>query len=1107
MRALKLLHIRWLVALTLVVGPAVAIADVGPSRERNIRFGRVSLEQGLSQSAVNCIFQDGRGFMWFGTEDGLNRYDGHTFTVFKNDPEDPTSLAHNFVWSILEDRNGVLWVGTDGGGLSRLDRSQRSFTHFMNDPDDPGSLAHDRVRVVFEDRDGVLWVGTDGGGLNRFDAETGTFKRFLNDPVEPDSLAHDRVRTVYQGRDGALWIGTYGGGLDRLDPDSATFTHYRHDPDDPGSLSGDRIYSTYEDRDGALWVGTYGSGLNRLDPGSGEFTRFRHDPDDPDSLAADRVRALYQDGAGVLWIGTDGGLHEMRRDGRGFARYRNDPADPQSLSNNKVMALYRDRGGVLWVGTKAGGLNKWNATTGSFTHFKKDPSAPSTLSSPAVTSIREDIDGILWLGTFGGGLNRLDRTTGTYTHYRHDPGNPSGIADDRVMSLAIDRDGVLWLGTYEAGLERFDPATGVFTHFPSDPDDPTRLSRSGVMSLLEDRNGVLWVGTYEGGLNRFDRESGKFTRYLHDAADARSLSNNRVTSLHEDARGDLWVGTDGGGLNRFDRERGTFTRFLHEDGNIESLSSDVVWSIHEDARGALWIGTQGGGINRWEAGDRAGGRPVFRRYLERDGLPNAFVYGILSDENGRIWMSTNKGLARLDPRTSLVRTFDTTHGLQSNEFNFGAYYRSPGGEMFFGGINGLNAFFPEAIRENAHAPPVLLTNFLKFNQRVQLDRPLSETDEIVLKYSDYVVSFEFAALDFTAPEKNRYAYKLEGFDEDWIELDNMRRATYTNLDAGEYVLKVKAANNDGVWNEQGATLPVRVLPPPWQTWWAYTLYLLALAGVVIAYTRGQARKLEREAEYSRKLEDEVRSRTRELADRNQELQVVNRMLEEASLTDSLTGLRNRRYLMTEIDKDIALTERYYEDTDRRGRQGPPPPGFLFLMIDLDGLKKINDVYGHMAGDMALLQMRDILQKVCRRTDTIIRWGGDEFLIVGRSLDMESAERLAQRIRDTVAAHPFSLGIGEEAELSCSVGFAKYPFLPNAPTVISWEQVVTIADRALYIAKTSGRNAWVAIFGNERTPPEDLVHLINEQPETLFEEGALELRTSIPDRERLVWERA
>jgi diguanylate cyclase (GGDEF)-like protein len=555
-------------------------------------------------------------------------------------------------------------------------------------------------------------------------------------------------------------------------------------------------------------------------------------------------------------------------------------------------------------------------------------------------------------------------------------------------------------------------------------------------------------------------------------------------SLLEDRRGVIWVGTFGGGLDRHDRATGTFVHYRHDPANAASLSSDSVVSIHEDPDGELWIGTRGGGLNRWSRQDRDAHRGVFIRYSERDGLPNDSIWGILSDDEGNLWLSTNRGISKFNTAAETIRNYNPVHGLQSNEFNFGAHYRSPGGEMFFGGINGFNAFYPERIRDNAHPPPVLLTAFLKANQPVQLDRPIWEIEEIELGYRDYVVSLEFAALDFAAPEQNRFAYRLEGFNDAWIQLGTLPRVTFTSLNAGRYTFKVKASNNDGLWNEEGVSLEVRVIPAPWKTWWAYTLYALMLGSVVLAYVRAQTRKLKREEEYSRKLEEKVRERTREL--------------EEASLTDPLTGLRNRRYLMTHIGEDLALIDRYYErHPEQLGAGGDEHRDFLFLMVDLDGLKKINDLYGHAAGDAALIRMRDLLQSACRKSDALIRLGGDEFLVVGRDVSREAAERVAERVRQTVRHAALELSDGQKLELSCSVGFAFYPFLLSEPTRISGDQVVTIADRALYVAKTSGRNAWVGIYSTDKTVPDDLMEMINYRLEPLIEHGAIDLSASLP----------
>jgi sugar lactone lactonase YvrE len=578
-------------------------------------------------------------------------------------------------------------------------------------------------------------------------------------------------------------------------------------------------------------------------------------------------------------------------------------------------------------------------------HFKHDPESSSSLSSPVVTSFHDDRDGTIWVGTFGGGLNHFDPKTGRFAHLRHDPADPTTLASDRVMALLVDTAGSLWVGTMDAGLDRLARGGDRFQHYPHDPDDEAALGEKGVTSLFEDGDGSIWVGTFGGGLHRFSAGSNRFVRYTHDPSSSNSLSSDFVTAIHQDGDGWLWVGTEGGGLNRCDSSTGTCAHFRHDPADVGSLSTDVVWSIYEDRSGVLWIGTQGGGLNRVT---RHKGTPQdirFESYTERDGLPNSFVYGIAEDGAGRLWLSTNRGLSRFDPATGAFKNFDTSHGLQSNEFNFGAYYPTSSGSCF--GASTGSTLDPEEVPENRHVPPVVLTKALKLDKPARLSQAVWQTESLRLDYDDYVASFEFAALDYTAPEANRYAYKLEGFSRDWIDLGEFRRVSFTNLDPGHYVLRVKGSNNEGVWNEAGVSVAIDVVPPPWKTWWAYALYGLFLAGFCHHYARRHQRRLAREAEYTRRLEEEVAQRTKELASGCEELAKLNQRLEEASMADSLTGLRNRRYVIDNIEREISATLRPY---DSRNDSGAPRRSLVLLMLDLDGYKQINDRHGHDVGD-------------------------------------------------------------------------------------------------------------------------------------------------------------
>ncbi len=811
-----------------------------------IRFSRVSIEQGLSQSTVSCILQDRTGFMWLGTHDGLNRYDGDRFIVYRHDADDPRSLSHGFILDIAEDSAGDLWIGTQDGGLNRWHRETNDFTRYQHDPQNPQSLAGDRVRRVLIDRTGILWIGTAESGLDRLDPETGIFEHFRHDLEDATSVSDDQIRTLYEDRVGNLWVGTLGG-LNLFDRMAKTFIRYRHDDSNATTLSDDRVRSILEDASGNLWVGTF-EGLNRLNRATLTFDRFAHAPADPTSLSDNLARALFEDADGRLWIGTEGGLNLFQPESENFIHYRHSAADPTSLSSDLVMSVFQDRGGVLWIGTLAGGVNKWNPVTWSFAHYKRDPTDPASLSSNRVFAFSKDDRGTVWVGTLDAGLNAWDRRHGRFVHYRHDPEDPDSLGSDAVASLLHDHQGVLWVGTVSAGLHRFHPETRGFSRYDHDPEKPGSLSNSGVMSLFEDRQGVLWVGTYGGGLNRFRPDSGSFEVFRNDPRDPSSLSNDRVTAFAESGDGTLWIGTGGGGLNRFDPETGLFQAFRHDPDSTASLGSDAVNALHVDGEDNLWIGTHGGGLVRLVSLDDENGSAEFVSYSKSQGLPNANVVGVHSGGDGALWLSTYSGLSRFDPQAETFKSYDLSHGLQSDEFNVGAHFMSAEGELFFGGINGFNAFQPDLVETNSHAPPVVLTAVFKLHKEVPLT---AETDELVVGYRDWVVSFEFAALDYTAPEKNHYAYKLEGLTKDWVELGNLHRADLTNLDPGSYVLRIKGSNNDGVWNEDGIALAITVVPPPWRSWWAYTLYALTAASAVALFIRAQRRKTQRQEDMRR----------------------------------------------------------------------------------------------------------------------------------------------------------------------------------------------------------------------------------------------------------------
>jgi len=879
-----------------VLHPGILSTDQPPIPvEEQVRFEHLTSEDGLSNNRVLSVIRDSKGFMWFGTLDGLNRYDGYEFRVFRHDPEDEDSLSSDFIMALYQDRDDFLWVGTSGGGLNRYDPSTEQFNHYRHDPADPNTLSSDNVTSLYQDREGILWIGTDGGGLNRYNPTTETFTRYANNPDDPYSLSHNVVWAMHEDEQGVLWVGSDGGGLNRFDRQTGRFSAHRHDPGNPDSLGGDSVLAIEEGLDGSLWLGTRSSGLDRFDLETERFVHYQYDPDEPYSLSNDGVWDLYTDPSGILWIGTLGGglnrLEVQPKDGQvaRFVRYEPNPNEPNSLNHNQVKEIYADPSGLLWLATVGGGVNLVDLERKPFTNFHRKTGDTNSLSSNDILEVYEDREGVLWVGTGGGGLNRLDRQTMQYTHYVHHPNDPQSLSDNHIRAIVEDRDGALWLAT-RAGLNRFDPQTEQFTVYSASPDDPSGLLNDSIWGIHMDAHGMMWIGTPV-ALNRFDPLTGQFRAFQNDPADPSSISGNTVVVIHEDQAGLLWFGTRGDGLNRFDSETERFTQYRHDPENIHSLGGNTVWSIHEDPDGVLWIGTSSG-LDRLDPDEE-----LFTHYGEKDGLPGGSVMSILddSDQSGpNLWLSTSSGLIKFDPKSKTLRRYDTGDGLQGNEFNWDSAFKTDNGELFFGGTKGLTAFYPDQIQDSEFVPPLVIIDFQLANQSVEigadsvLEQSILKTEHLNLSYEDRVISFEFAALNYRAPEKNRYRYILEGFDDGWTEVGADRRfVTYTNLNPGKYVFRVLGSNNDGVWNDESDSIDITITPPWWRATWVLGLFLiLAVIGLYGSY-RWRVSTLESR---SRQLETKVAEKTRQLNTRVKELDTLLSVSQEVTSTLDLEPL-------------------------------------------------------------------------------------------------------------------------------------------------------------------------------------------------------------------------
>ena len=810
----------------------------------DINFEQLFLEQGLSQSIVKSICQDKYNFMYFGTEDGLNRYDGYNFKIIRHNPKNPNSLSYNDINALCVDSKGIIWIGTFNAGLNRYDQSKNIFTRFHFERDNPNSISHNNINAIYEDRLGNIWIGTDYG-LNKLIIDTVknkfSFIHFIHESNKLNSISGNTILSIYQDKSGNIWLGT-DNGLNKLSKENITksspeFISFKFKANDGQSLSNNIVRSILQDITGNLWIGT-DNGLNRLLLNSNpyKFIRYKNDPKNSSSISHNQIYSLCEDNNGSLWIGTNGGgLNIYDKISNKFIRYINDPLNTHTLSYNEIRAIYKDRSGIMWIGTYGAGLDKVTRGTRQFYQYMHRPNDSNSLSHPIVWAIYNDKDGYLWIGTHGGGLDRLDRKRNEYRHYRNNPGDLNSLSSDFVRNIIEDVDGSLWIGTNGGGLNKFDRKTGKFKRYLNNALDTTSIALNAIRKIYIDKSGTLWIGTYGNGLDKFNREYETFSHYKNDPNNPGSISNNFVRDIYEDKAGNFWIGTEGGGLNKFDRERGTFISFKSDSQSKSKINNDYIFSIYEDLLGNLWIGTWGGGLNKFNPKTGA-----FKYYTSKDGLSSDALYGILADENGNLWISSNKGLSRFNPHNNSFKNFTASDGLQGNEFNGGAYFKNKDGEMFFGGINGLNSFYPQNIKDNDYIPQVIITSFQKFNQEVKLDKPISEIKDIKLTYQDYVFSFEFASLDFAAPQKNKYAYKMEGLDKDWIFTSSDKRfASYTTLKPGNYTFRVKGTNSDGLWNEEGASINILIAPPYWRTWWFNMLisFLVIVFGFIFYKNR------------------------------------------------------------------------------------------------------------------------------------------------------------------------------------------------------------------------------------------------------------------------------
>lgn len=1464
-----------------------------------LHFKHILPTQIASLGYITSVAQDTNGFMWFGGANGLARYDGYDLLVFRHDDADPQSISDSYINRIILARDGSLWVATRNG-LNLYDSRTRTFSSFLISPD----ISTNDVTWVHEDRKGGLWLGTRGG-LFSFDRIK---KKATKIPDRAHASAKDSSQVVWSvvdDQNGNIWIAYQSFGISRYNPDTRLFESYMRDPKVPNASGFNDTRRLYVDHDNRLLAATYGDGLYEFSRTTNQFIKINHDLTEKGAT----VWSMLVDLNNNLWVGDGSHVHLRPARETTFYRYAFNDLDPASPGNYVVNEIFEDRAGDIWLGYFPSGVDVVNRQASAFNNFGYSSTNPNTITDGGVSSAAEDKDGNLWIGA-GYGLNFYNRTTNQIKRFSFDQNNPKGLSGSTVLSIAKSSNNNLWLGIWSGGLNYLNTKTLEFTHYLPDVENPNSLRGKEVWSVIEDHEGIVWAVT-EVGLNRFDPKSKTFEYFLppKELMDGDKVMYSRV--VYEDSKHNLWVGGTRG-LYRFDRDTKQFTRYKHNATDPESLSADFVLVVYEDQRGNLWIGTEGGGLNLF---DPSSGK--FKTFSVKQGMADNVVGGIAEDLQGNLWLGTQKGISQFDPKQLTFRNFDKHHGLADNLFNRNAARVTQRGEIFMGHSKGFTLFKSEDIKLNTYAPNIVITNLMVGNKPVSiggekspLPRAIEATSNVTLTHKDVVFSLEFSALSFHHVEDNQYAYRLLGFEENWNYVGTKRSATYTNLNPGVYVFEVKGSNNDGLWSPYPTSLQIKILPPYWRTWWAYSIYAALLLVLMYWFLHVhrlklsfEAEKLERERvlvkrltqidklkdeflantshelrtplngiiglaeslrdgvagettpkmkyhlslivdsgkrlaglvndildfsqlknkgitlnkkpidirvlvdvvltlskplvankavvlannipknlpsayadedrvmqilhnlignaakftdrgvinvtanikddfiqvevgdtgigipadrvgeifesftqldggvdrtlggaglglsvtkqlvelhggsirvesvlgigstfyftlpmsydlpqvvnagdEYKtlvthdssyyaakvegqekrthknnilivdddlvnrqviknylaiegyniaeadcaedafriistetidlvlldimmprisgyetcrilretyaahelpiilltarnqmndlvmgfeagandfmlkpiskealivrvathlqlhdvmRNLDKKVAERTEELNRSNAvlkqaqtELEIAYQKLEEASLTDPLTGLNNRRFLAKSIMADIAIVERNYLDWNSHqqtkvSKQEPPKEqDLVFMLLDVDFFKSVNDNFGHNAGDKLLEQISHILKATLRESDYLVRWGGEEFLIVVRYCTREEVTDLAERIRQKVEHFDFDLGNGQRIHKTCSIGMAAYPFYREKPTSLTWEQVVDTADRALYIAKNHGRNCWVDVREGENLETEVVNPAASDSLISLAAAGVISIKASI-----------
>jgi len=1006
-------------------------------------FKNFGINNPIAYKFVMTIAQDHKGFMWFGAQEGLHRFDGYQLVSFHYDASLPNSLSSNVISRILTDKNQQLWVGTRGGGVNLYREKTQDFTHITSKT--PGAeLTNDTINTLFEDSSGNIWVGTENG-LNILSQKQGKWivKQIYQELGNPRSLSHNTIHAITETNEQQIWIGTNGGGISVFDLQGNFIKLVRHSDNNTNNYTNKFINTLHTDIDGNIWIGTVSQGVLKYLTKTNSFIHYKSDSNDASTINSNTIHHIYQDSEQNMWISTDNGLSIYHDKTKQFSQYKETPNNPYSLRNDYVITTFEDKNRMMWIGTLTG-VNRWDPAMTTFKQYSGKNNLD--LKSRNITSFVEMDYKSTTFSTYSGGIYQIFHSNKKVIRIDLN----EYFSDLRIMTMFADGDD-LWIGTRASGLYKVNLQTKQIEKFKHDSQDINSLSADGVTDIIKDQQGDMWIATFHKGLNKYNKGSG-FTRYTQNKITPElGPSNNSILHLLEDEQGIIWLATYGGGLNRFDPKSGNFIHIMSDKKQPNSISSDLAWYMLLDKSGNLWISTQAAGLNKLSYADRVKQNFEFKLFDTKDGMKSQTVYGMVQDTFGDIWLSSNKGVSRYSPEKESFKHFDLSHGLVDLDYNHGSIFKGSNNMIYFGAGKGFSTVLPDNSYHTLLAPEVRLTNVFKLNEPINFDNELSELSALELKHTDQLVSFEYVGLNYANPESTRYKYRLLGFDQEWIDAGKSRRATYTNLPAGSYQLQVIAGNSDNIWSEPSISLNIIVQPAPWNTWWAYLLYVIAVALAILVYSRFLNRKLLIEQQQKTFLKEQVKEKTQKFKSKNTELEQANKLLEKAATVDKVTGVRSRRYLDIYIEQTSQLMNQIHQNIlpVNRGTL----PRLYVLMV------QINEIQG--VSNSQLVNITDLLLFSRNTDDLVVRWSDDIFAVIGYEKDNNAGE-LAVRLADRLDK------LFDETVLM-NVAYSFYPFNREQPMAVSWDQVSVMIELGLKLTSEDQSIAWLGLCEPKKQP--------------------------------------